>query len=128
MNQLKAFSEKVQQRQKSYSFCDRHPTFTLALGQTRNTDSYRLLWSIIRHIPLSKLSYSPFLPSRCLLDHNGRSISCKLSLVFVNHSTSISLPLNAYFLGHILLHCSFLETARLRLQDQAGSWENYLAT
>lgn len=128
------FSSHTQQRQKSYPFCHRHPTFTMALGQTRNMAFYRLFGSLIRHTTLSKLSYSTFLPARHLLDcscvQNGRSMSCKLSLVFTDRSTIISLPLNAFFLRHILLCCSLMETVShswLRLQDQADSCENHIA-
>lgn len=35
------------QRQRSYLFCDRHPTFILVLEQTKNLDS-QVFWSLLK--------------------------------------------------------------------------------
>lgn len=120
-------------RDKNHTYSVTGTPLSLALGQTGNMDFYGLCWSLIRHTTPPELSYTTFLPARGLLDcsctQNGRSMSCKLLLVFKGHCAITPLPLSAHFLRHILLCCLFMETVShswLRHQDQADSCESYL--
>lgn len=125
----KYFSSHMQQRQKSYPFCDKHPTFTLVLQKTKNWDS-QVFGLYLRHISFKTIIQCISISLLVEMCQYGKRMISKLSSIFTNHSTIISLPYHVFFLGHLLLRCSFLEIAScswLRFQGEADSCENYLA-